>query len=361
MKNHFSRRHVLLPVSTLATLTALLLSPTTVLAQDKDKKENDVASANSNLAVSTVYVGDNETFYIGNKDNSDLKKKVSLEADNMPITEAIKKVVEQAGLTCEIDADVPTDKTISTTMKNVPLSVVLGYLTSEAEVGWTYMHKVQGDKQESTIKIGKHVAHKMFTYTLPPETPFPPNANYDNKQFQEQMKEAMKVAQNAARLSSIYTPRTISISRLPDTRVKLDVRNSNIRDALKDVLKQAELDYALEDDVPDDLKRSFTFENVPIATALDVICRSAEIGWTVQRTASREVSKAGETDKKPKVVILIGKKYARGSMSLYGMDAVDPTVLTTPVLEGVAPLVDPRLSLPEPDKTPFILNDSDNN
>ena len=70
-----------------------------------------------------------------------------------------------------------------------------------------------------------------------------------------------------------------------------------MRDILKEMLNKVDVGIALEDDVPD-TKHSFTFENVPLAVALDVVCRSVDIGWRAEKQAE-------------KWVIRVGKKYAR--------------------------------------------------
>ena len=85
-------------------------------------------------------------------------------------------------------------------------------------------------------------------------------------------------------------------STLPNKRVSLDKKNADVRECLKDILKQADLSFALADDLPSDAK-SFTFSNVPIATALDMICESIEVGWTAERSG----------DGKP--VVRVGKRY----------------------------------------------------
>lgn len=334
MRTLFSLRHSLLSAVTLTSLVTALLLPSAVFAQeDKNKEDNDKVER---LNVNTVYVGDGVTF--SSNDNTEMRKKVSLEANNMPVVEALKKVLEQAGITCVIDADVPTDKTVTLTVKNVPLSMVLNLLTQEAEVGWSYYRKVEGDKKESKIQIGKKRRQGL---RVVPSGRATASTMAGEGNIQIQVGEAMRAAQDAIRQSQLFMPSSMMISaRLPDTRVKLDVHNSNIRDALKDVLKQAGMDYALEDDVPDDVKRSFTFENVPIGTALDVICRSADIGWTVQVPASRTLTLTpGEEPKKEKkkVLILIGKKYAKRWNNVYGAnipDAMNMVPALAPLLGG---------------------------
>lgn len=67
-----------------------------------------------------------------------------------------------------------------------------------------------------------------------------------------------------------------------NVRVSVDRRDADLRDALRDVLKQAGVDFAVEADVPDDVRKSFTFDNVPLRDALTLMCLSAEVGWRVE-------------------------------------------------------------------------------
>jgi hypothetical protein len=84
---------------------------------------------------------------------------------------------------------------------------------------------------------------------------------------------------------------------LPAVRVSIDRRDAPMRDVLGDVLRQAKLDLAVDDDVPADQKRSFTFENVTVGTALDAICQSAGLGWRAEQTPGG-------------VLVRVGKRYA---------------------------------------------------
>jgi hypothetical protein len=217
---------------------------------------------------------------------------------------------------------------------------------------------VDGDKKEATIDFGKKRRfgdQTWFRYSSPrsgtPRTPQPPSTlvvpGFDSS-MQLQLREAMRAAEDATRQARIYSLQAIGTARLGDARVKLDVRNASIRDSLKDILKQAGLDYALEDDVPDDVKRSFTFENVPIATALDVICRSVDIGWSVQRTVETVDPSSRSTDKrsKSKTVVLIGKKYARRTTAF----TPAPSLNLFESVPGVRTLFEvlPDLTTPEP-------------
>jgi predicted RNA-binding Zn-ribbon protein involved in translation (DUF1610 family) len=271
--------------------------------------------------VSTIYFA---------ADDATLQTKVELDAKDMPVVEALKKVLDQAKAKYEIDSDVPTDKKVTMTLKNVPLSAVLGILTREAGVGWHYSRKLKADKAkelekndkptkfdaadfETTIRISKKGASNVFALM--------PGGAVRVESTQRAVEEAMARARSATALPESLFYQSYAPARMPDKLVKVDSRNANLRDVLKDVLKQAELDYALEDDVPEDVKRSFTFENIPISMALDVICRSAEIGWRAERTGA---------GKEAKTVVRIGKKYARRGNTVSGFGGLGANFPYTP-------------------------------
>jgi hypothetical protein len=280
------------------------------------------------VRVTAIYVGDDD----GKVKSEALRTKINLEANGMPLTEALKQVLEQAKIPYQIEPDVPADAKVTMTLKNVPASDALSLLTRESGIGWVYEKK---DKDEKVSVGKKYVGHRYRINTTNGNTFYSAPYTIDSRLVEKQVQDAMKQATEASKLAQKYQYQfnlfTSYGVHLPDTRVKLDVRNGNLRDILKDVLKQAHLDYALDNDVPEDQKRSFTFENVPIATALDVITRSADIGWRAQRQPTAKTEKDQEkaenkagAEEEAKVLILIGKKYAHPDAFGANNDLVQP-------------------------------------
>ena len=85
---------------------------------------------------------------------------------------------------------------------------------------------------------------------------------------------------------------------LPEVRVKLDSKQISVRDALSETLKQGKIDFSLDDDVSSSEKRAFTFENVRLATALNAITESANLGWRVESIMGKGI------------LVRVGKRYA---------------------------------------------------
>jgi hypothetical protein len=92
-------------------------------------------------------------------------------------------------------------------------------------------------------------------------------------------------------------------------RIKIDLKDRSVRDALKEILTAAKLEYAIDDDVAADLKRSFVFENVRLMTALNAVCESAGIGWRVENIPTS-------------LLVRISKRYAAPSGSADASDAL---------------------------------------
>lgn len=93
-----------------------------------------------------------------------------------------------------------------------------------------------------------------------------------------------------------------AFAKLPNKRVSIDLKKVEVRDALKKILGDAGVAYALDDDLPTETKYSFTFEDVPLGTALDLICSSAGVGWRSEKT-----------DEKGGALVKVGKKYRGNS------------------------------------------------
>ncbi|GAB4454655.1 MAG: hypothetical protein OHK0029_09560 [Armatimonadaceae bacterium] len=242
-----------------------------------------------------------------------LKKPVELDAREMPVLDAIKKVLEQAGISYDIAEEVKTEEKVTMTLKNVPVSTVLMILTRQAKLGWIYEKK--DDKENIKIVQGLSRSPRTMVLGGPDvriEVP-------DVATIQSYVAEAQQAASLASRLAmtemrelqNSYLIVTNEIRDKLNTRVKLDVRDADVRETLKKLLEQAKVDYVLEDDVPTGEKRSFTFENTPLDTALDVVTKSVEIGWRME-TPRVPRSKDDKKDDKPEIkpLIRIGKKHA---------------------------------------------------
>ncbi|WP_309706930.1 hypothetical protein [Armatimonas sp.] len=208
-------------------------------------------------------------------------KKIDIKVQEGTALDVVKAICEKAGLDYELDKDLKNESKVSMTMTGVSVGNALDNAAGLLRCGWKAEKK--GDKVK--IYFGKkYPGPSLFGGTgrvvLPtmPELPI---------------------------VGNLFT-RTTS---LPSKRVSLDKKSTDVRECLKDILQQADLSYALADDLPSDPK-SFTFSNVPLATALAMICGSIDLGWSTE----------GSADGKP--VVKVGKRYkgrssSRSSFSSY--------------------------------------------
>lgn len=281
-------RRVVLPslLATLVMVSGVARSQDAVVVQPPQPPASPTPAPAPQTKPTSVYVvGD----YLLNLNSSEvLQTRIDLEAKDMPALDAIKSVLDQAKVKYEIAPDVTTDAKITMTLKNVPASYALMILTREAKVGWSYEKK---DNQE-TFRVVKR--DTRFGGRMRIDMP-------DIKVDMPQVENAFRTYMNAVSAAPLATNRTFSFpATLPDVRIKIDARNADVRDTLKKILEQAKLDYVLDDDIPSDVKRSFSFENIPLSTALDVVCQSVEIGWRAEM-------------KDKKIIVMVGKKYSRRS------------------------------------------------
>jgi hypothetical protein len=77
-----------------------------------------------------------------------------------------------------------------------------------------------------------------------------------------------------------------------NARVKVNINNENIREAVKKVIGKSDVTYEIDADVPSDVKVSLKADNILLSTAINVIIESAGIGCT--QSTKRTVT---DTDK----------------------------------------------------------------
>jgi hypothetical protein len=218
-----------------------------------------------------------------------LEKEINVNFKNEKPGEAVKQILKAAGRkldAVEVDEGLPAPE-ISLTVKNVKVRDVLAAIGRLANATAYVSEK----DEKATVHLRKRMVEfgaQVFTST---SDSFPAEA-------QAQINRAMKQAQEHIAVAKPFVKATGIGSWLPDKRVSLDVRNTDAREILKALLKQADVNFVLEEDVPDDKKFSFTFEDVPLRMALDTVCASMKVGWGTQ--------KSGE-DKK--ATVRIGKKW----------------------------------------------------
>lgn len=206
------------------------------------------------------------------------EKTLDIQVKDGTALDVIKQICEKAGITYELEDKVSGDNKVSIAMRGVSVGNALDNAAGWLGCGWKAEKK--GDKVK--VYFGKKYPGPGYRWGISP---------------------------NGA--GQVFTTATPSMPLLPDIpiignlfrtspslskRVSLDKKNTDVRECFKELLKDAELSYALADDLPSEPK-SFTFSNVPLSTALDMICESIEVGWVTENGP----------DGKP--LVRIGKRY----------------------------------------------------
>ncbi|MGC4044489.1 MAG: hypothetical protein QM758_11910 [Armatimonas sp.] len=231
-----------------------------------------------------------------------LDKEINLSFRNEKPMDAAKLVLKAAGRaveTVEVDKDLPAPQ-ISLTVKNVQVGDALAAIGRLANA-IAYVSEKDDKVTVSFRKRTNAPATQVWTT-------FSKNVPAD---MQKEINRAMEQSRTSITTAQPFVNAYTLAARLPDKRVSLDVRNTDAREILKNLLKQADVDFMLEEDVPEK-KFSFTFENVSLRYALDAVCSSMEVGWSVQ---------PGGGDKGAKATVRVGKKWTRrstGSSNLFG-------------------------------------------
>lgn len=84
--------------------------------------------------------------------------------------------------------------------------------------------------------------------------------------------------------------------------VSVDVKDKPVRGALVDVFKAAQIDYVFDEDVATAKNVTIVLNNVSARTALDALCESAGVGWTVENPRDQRSSGT--------IRVRVGKGYA---------------------------------------------------
>ena len=246
-----------------------------------------------------------------------LDSKIDLDFKDASIPDAIKKVMEAAKSDSDtVDSDVTFPSSLKVSLKANDVTA-RDVLAAVARLGGALAYITDKDGK-ATVWLRKRTPQNAPVIW----TTSNGSGSSISVDVQRQVEDAIAMANRASRQATgeilAYTNTT---RRLPDRRVSLDVKNSDVRDVLKTLMKQTGLDYVLEGDVPDNTKKSFTFENIPVGMALDVVCESAGIGWRAERTTTTTTTTtttSSSEKKDDKLVIRIGKKYAKSSLRLNG-------------------------------------------
>lgn len=243
------------------------------------------------------------------------EKTLDIEVKDGSARDVIKQIGEKAGIDYEIEEGLKSDSKLSIKMKGVSVGNALDNAASWLGGGW------KAEKKGDKVKV---VFSKKY--------PVPGPRWMTNPGGRGQVFTApgpnIPILSDLPIIGNLFRS-TPSLSK----RLSLDKKNTDVRECFKELLKDADLSYALADDLPSDAK-SFTFSNVPLSTALDMICESIEVGWTAEQGP----------DGKP--IVRIGKRYKNrirqsSQGSLFNSRSIGPSYSRT----YERPVINPRIPI----------------
>ena len=259
------------------------------------------------------------------------KKRLDIEVKEGTALDVVKQVCEKAGLEYAIEDGIKSDVKVMLTMQGVSVGSALDNAAGWLGCGW----KSEKNGEKIKILFGKKYPGPGFKWTIGP--------GGAGQRFTAPS-ATMPLLPDLPIVGNLFT----RSATLPSKRVSLDKKNTDVRECFKEILKQANLSFALADDLPSDPK-SFTFADISIATALDMICESIEVGWMAEK------------DGEGKVTVRVGKRY-KGRSSRSTSPFLSELTRTTRSAEAlrtrllnVRPTTRPAVTTPWARRIPILL------
>lgn len=208
-----------------------------------------------------------------------LESTIDIDINRATIVDGIRAVLAAAKVSVEgveSELELPRDTRVSLSATRVKVRDALAAI---ARLGGAIAYVAETDGRV-TIQLRKRTDTGTFVVPLPPgssgfglsgSNTFPGGSNFT-------------VTTNLPALAK---------------RISIDRRDADLRDSLRDVLKQALVDFSLEADIPDDVRKSFTFDNVPLRDALNLMCQSGEIAWRIETSNGKPLVRIGKQFGRP--------------------------------------------------------------
>lgn len=244
--------------------------------------------------------------------------RIDVDVADGDVREAVRQVCRAAKMECWIDDDVPVNFRVTLQAKNVRLSTTLDLITQTADVGWRY--ELRNGK--GVVHVGKTVRRGLSVRALGGTgQPFQWGPGTHRKQFD--LKE-LRFGVPGEGGWSWNGGRSAA-------RVDLDIRELGVKEALKRVLEQVKVEYAINDDVPDQPRVTVSAKNVRLSTALDLLTQCGGVGWTYERSSSGWRYRIGKTVSRGLFPNVLGAGAPfRVDVNKFGSDTEFPYVITAP-------------------------------
>jgi len=106
------------------------------------------------------------TFWSG-VGGKEMDQRVSLDANDMPVKQALKMLFDQVKQPFEAENDIPDDAKITLKLNNVRFGTALDALTESAGIGWQRQYTVKDKKANLIYKVGKKLKTSGHMYSWP--------------------------------------------------------------------------------------------------------------------------------------------------------------------------------------------------
>jgi Zn finger protein HypA/HybF involved in hydrogenase expression len=191
------------------------------------------------------------------------KIRVGLDVKDASLKNILTQLAEAAKMEVAFDKDLPDEK-YSFTFKNAPLDDALRLVTRTTGIG--YSVKVSGEKK--TLHFGKK--RRGYSFTTSYAQPFPRIAAIPKAKVAASPHVRMPLATT---LQNTYFGHT-----MPEKKIDVDFRNTNLRDALKTALGRAKVGYVLAGEIKD-AKVTLSGKGMSLSDVLEEITDSTDISW----------------------------------------------------------------------------------
>jgi hypothetical protein len=264
-----------------------LLTPLTALAQDAPlplevpapAQPPVLAARNKNLPVSVKEKTDK-------KAREALEKvKVSLELNSKNPEDAFFSLMKQIAADYDIDPafyslgsnelDLP-ERALNMKLTNASAARALDTFCQALGVGWW------AEKPENTVMV--HLVKLQSTMS---KLDMLAQFGVDVQAFAA---PARAMAEQATRMAELeLAAAALGDLGLSDTRVKAEATTPReVKTIIEELCKQAGLVFAIDSDVPS-MTKTLAFENVPIKTALEALCATANLSMSVSKKGEKTV------------------------------------------------------------------------
>ena len=182
---------------------------------------------------------------------------ISLDLKNVPVRDALVKILKEAKIGYVLDDDVPSDKRVTVSVSGAQVSTVLDLVTQSASVSWT----TETRDKKTMVRVGKTARGVTGNGVW----------NFSN---------TLNDLRGQVTPNSLYFvgPKK-GQELLPNAKITLNLEAAPLREALVDLLEKQNLAYDIPNDFPSNRKITAAFQSLALPKVLDSLTRSGGFTW----------------------------------------------------------------------------------